>query len=50
MEIINIDFDCILGKSKILAVPEIVSFRLTRIIMIALGATECWGLFYFYFK
>jgi hypothetical protein len=47
---IQIDFDCIFHKGLRLGCPKTVDFRLSANVMKALGVTECWGLFRYYFK
>lgn len=46
----HIDFDCIFDKGRFLPIPETVDFRLTANNLKAMGVTECWGLFQYYFK
>eukprot|EP01054_Gregarina_sp_Poly1_P002183 Gregarina_sp_Poly_1__2182@NODE_157_length_12362_cov_62_904514_g139_i0_p1_GENE_NODE_157_length_12362_cov_62_904514_g139_i0NODE_157_length_12362_cov_62_904514_g139_i0_p1_ORF_typecomplete_len1176_score159_76PI3_PI4_kinase/PF00454_27/4_5e44YdjM/PF04307_14/17YdjM/PF04307_14/48_NODE_157_length_12362_cov_62_904514_g139_i035857112 len=44
-ELIHVDFDCLFGKGFALAVPEIVPFRLTQNLAVAMGAVGTEGLF-----
>ncbi|EEA06018.1 phosphatidylinositol 3- and 4-kinase family protein [Cryptosporidium muris RN66] len=44
-EIIHVDFDCLFGKGFLLEIPEIVPFRLTPNIVIAMGTCGVEGTF-----
>ncbi|KAF7459283.1 serine/threonine-protein kinase ATR [Cryptosporidium felis] len=44
-EIIHVDFDCLFGKGFLLEIPEIVPFRLTPNVVIAMGSCGVEGTF-----
>ena len=46
--LIHIDFECIFERGKHLGCPEVVSFRLTKNLLRALGSFSAFGLYKYY--